>query len=320
MVKSKKNKNNVSSRRTKRPVVVRVPRSGLDASALAYAKLIADPCNAPLAHPTYSGTEGGYLVRCESFGTISTQPGAVAGAISWVPGAIGSEGVELSGFAAGDSTTPNLVAPFQPAVQTPGRDFLRGNASLYRCVAACLKVSFPGAESTRSGRIHYGQASGAFCKNGTSYSVNALAGGLSHYSRTPADEIEIIWKPNDADQLGRDPNLTTALQDYERRAAIVVAFAGLPATVGLTIRMTAIYEWQPMSGEGLSNPNLSKSPSRNSLDEVVNYLISQGFGFVKSAAMSMSGPMGNAILNGVTHAFGNMAAVPRSRRLTGVFG
>lgn len=311
---------NAGNKRAKRPVVYRnVTGTGLDSSALAYAKLIADPCNAPLAHPTYSGSEGGYLVRCESFGSLNTGATSTSGAVSWAPGAMGTSSVELCAFeAAGSDVTAGMV-PLS-AFRSPGRLFLRGNASVYRCVAACMRVSFAGSEAARSGRVHFGQASGAFAKNGTSYTADALAAGLTHYSRTPADEIEIMWKPNDADQLVRDPNLDTAPQDFERRAAIVVAWAGLPAGVGLTIRMTAVYEWQPLSGEGLSNPNLSKSPSRNSLDEVINYLIARGFRFVKSAAMHLASPAGAAMLQNVTAAFGNMAAVPHSRRITGVFG
>lgn len=306
------------SRRIRVKSSMAIPKR-IDQAGLAYARLLADPCSAPLVHPTYSGTEAGYLVRAESFATFGTGGTETSGAIGWTPGSIGAEGNELVRIVAASASAATQV---DQVTGVPGKAFLQANASQYRCVAACLKVSFPGAESARAGRIHFGHTSGGYFKYAaaTTYTVDQLAAGVPHYMRTPAEEIEIVWKPNDADQLFRDPAGPTAAQDMERRAQILVAWAGLPAGVGITFRWTAVYEWQPKSanagtGVGLSVPYLSKSPSGSSLDDVANYLIERGFKFVRYAGREVGASMASGAMRAISSTFGLIPAVPRTRTL-----
>jgi len=317
MAKKIKNKKQRPSR-----TVVRVggpTRGALDSAALAYAKLIADPCNAPIVHPVYSGTEGGYLFRAESFFSVGTAGGHTSGVVSYTPGAIGNTNNELCGFG---STSPTTSVTPVDLSGVPGKAFLQSNASVVRCVAACMKVTYNGSESSRSGRIHYGHGSGALVPNGVPTTVDAVAQALPNYTRTPPQEIELVWKPNDADQLTRDPNQSQAAQDLERRAALVVAFAGLPPDAGLTFRLTTVWEWQPEVNKGISVPNLSKSPSSNTLDDVVNHLIKGGFRFIRHAGMSLLGGAGlpGAIIDGVSNVFGLMPSRNNTRtaRIMGV--
>lgn len=302
-----KNKNTVKKQKTR----VRALPRGLDAAGLAYAKLLADPCNAPMAHPTYSGSEGGYLIRAESVFENNSGPTATAGVFSWVPGAINASQANITTFQAALPTTSTAYAIGGGAA--PAWDFLQNNASQVRCVAACLKISWGGTEANRQGRIAYGQASGGLCPASSSAAANQVFNSLPHYSRVPADEVEIVWKPNDADQLFTAPTLTGAAQDVERRAALVFAHVGLPAGVPLIIRMTAVYEWQPDFNMGVSVPNLSKTPSENTLDQVVNFLMQRGFNFVRGAAMNAGHGIGAGMIGAMSSIYGLMPAVGRTR-------
>lgn len=267
MAPKKKTKSKVS-KRVKRPAVNAI---GLDAQALAYAKLLADPCGAMLTHPIYSGGEGGYLVRCESFFSFATGAGNTAGILHWVPGAANATGTELMVNAAADGGTAIAIGT-AVGINTPGRAFLSDTVAQYRCVAACARVAYQGSESTRAGRIHYGQTSGGFLNTLEVQSSDSAAQGLPHYSRTPPTEIEIKWTPTDADQLMVDPTGAEVASDRGRRGAITIAAGGLPANVGLTVRLTAIYEWQPAAAKGLAVPMESRARSRNTLDQVLNFV------------------------------------------------
>lgn len=295
MAKSKSKQTSAKGRKTK-TVIRQIRATGLDAGGAAYARLLADPCNAPLAHPTYSGSEGGYLLRADTFFTPGIAAGATSGIVMYTPGLLTDTNLGLlfaDGPASGAFQT--VVAGATSAI--PGHVFLNANASAARCVAACMKVSFPGSESARSGRVHYGQVTSGIIALGGNYKPDDLAATVPHFQRTPADVIEIIWKPNDADQLFSRPNTPNANDSAKnnKAASLLFCFAGLPATTGMVVHMTAVYEWQPAQALGLAVPNLSKSPSRNTLDEVVNYLISKGFGFIKSYAMAA----GNNALQGL---------------------
>ncbi|APG76263.1 hypothetical protein 2 [Changjiang tombus-like virus 6] len=312
MAKKKNSKNKTVIRR-----VAKIPRSPLDAQGLAYARLLADPCNAPLVHPVYSGTEGGYLIRADSFLTVGANALEQAGVFQWVPGGIDALQDNILLGAAANATT--AINPGVSGAASPAWDFLTNTASQVRCVAACLRIMYPGSESSRSGRIAFGQASGALLKSGVTVTANNLANTMAHYCRTPADEIEVVWKPNDADQLFRNPALNGALQDLDRRAALVCSFAGLPAATGVVFRMTAVYEWQPRVNEGIAVPNLSKSMSSNTLDDVVNYLIQRGYGFINGAAASAGHGLSAGLISGISGVFGVMPSVTtsRSRRVMG---
>lgn len=273
-----------------------VKRPPLDSAARAYARLLEDPCYAPLCNPVYSGGEGGYLVRGDSYGTVVSSTGTAgtdtAGFLLFTPGAIGTTQSEVVGGANAASSGNITVASTSTTLQAPCRFFLGNSASAVRCVAACVKVSFLGTESERKGRIFYGHASGSVADVGDVVTTDSMAQLCQHYSRTPADVIELVWKPNDADQLFTDPTATTLASEKDRKASLLVAWTGLPAGVTLSFHLTAIWEWQPVRNYGLSVPTLSKSPSDNTLDQVINFIIEKGFPFVRHAASTISAVYG----------------------------
>lgn len=304
--------NKKRSKQTSKPKAQarRVGAASLDRGAAEYARLIADPCNAPLVHPTYSGTEGGYLVRTESFYTIATGAADTATYLQWTPGLVGNGDAILDSWATGGDVS---AGPASNGAKAPGYTFLIANANAVRCVAACMKISYVGSESARSGRLHVGHVSGATITS-AARSPNVVASALTHYTRTPAQEVELIWKPGDGDQLFRGPGGGYTISDAAMRQSLCLAAVGLPVATGLTIRMTAVYEWQPIVTDQLSTPSMSKNMSDKTLDQVINVLIRGGFSFVKGV-VSGGGGLPAGIIAALSATMGTMPATLSKRAL-----
>lgn len=311
--KNKKNKNKPKRVLT---VVQRQAINKLDEKAKEYARLIMDPCAAPLTHPVYPGGDAGFLFRAESFFTIATAPTQTAGVLHWTPGYPNASGTELIGYWA-DTATASLatvvVGGPAPLSSSPGKAFLNTNARGARCVAACMKVTFPGSESSRSGRVHYGHTTAGTIDLGQFVSADAIAQLLQHYGRTPTDTIELYWQPGIADTEFNDPTEAAGAIIRDRKTALTVAFAGFPAGVGLTFHLTAIYEWTPVQNLGLANNSLGKNMSRNSMDDVLDAIKRTGFTFVKHVGMAGLNYFTNGVSAGIQQMFGLMPAVGRNR-------
>lgn len=308
---SNNNKSSGNGRRT-RPRKQRAPDQALlDAQAAAYARLLTDPCNAPLVHPVYPGGDAGYLFRAESFHTPGNAAGQTAGVIHWAPGYTNASNTQLVGFGAADATTATAVAAL--AATAPGAAFLSNNAKGVRCVAACMKITFPGAESARAGRIHYGHTAAGMLDVGNSVKVDEVAQTLQHFSRVPPETIEIIWKPSQGDFEFNDPTEAAGAIIRDRKGALTVAWAGLPAATGLTIHYTAVYEWTPSTGLGVGHNALGKNQSNNSFDQVIDYVIKRGFKFVRHAGMVAGSALSEGVVTGIANTFGIMPATRRTR-------
>jgi len=150
---------------------------------------------------------------------------------------------------------------------------------------------------------------------GASVTADNVAQTLQHFTRTPAETIELVWKPNIADTEFNDPTETGALQIKDRKSAMTVAWAGLPAATGIIFHFTAVYEWTPTIGQGIGHNALGKAISRNSLDDVIDTLIQNGFSFVRGAGEMAARTLGRAAISGISRAFGTMPAVPNHRSL-----
>lgn len=299
--------------KTKRPAKARVGGGGgLDPQSLAYARLLADPCSAPLTHPTYAGGEGGYLIRTDAWQTFGFSAGSTSGYFHWTPGYMGTDSHELFVAEAAAPNTPIVPTPF---AGVPGKGFIPAQASQFRCVAACVRVTYPGAEADRSGRVHLGLTNGGLIISGGAVSPDQIATALGNYSRTPAAEIELRWKPSDADQLFVTPTTTTKPEDRQRRTACTVAWAGLPAATGLVFHMTAVYEWQPVAGTGLAVPSTSRSTTRNTLDQVINFIERAGQGYISGMHATVNDRLGQ-YLSGAFGLMGSTIAGRNTRALT----
>lgn len=279
-------------------VVSRVPRPrlGLDVAGLQYAKLIADPCNAPLVHPVYGGANGGLLMRSRSVFSVNTTALSTAGYLHWTPGAIGTTNSEL--LVADAAATGTLVASAGFA-NAPGKAFLAANASSYRPVAACMQVYYLGSETSRSGFVLVDNTIGGLIDLGSSYSTDLLSRTLGAYSRTPGNCVEVILKPAMGDETWIDPSVATAAVDKDRRGAVTLAWGGLPAAVPLSIVLTAIYEWVPNSASGLTSSTESRSESRNDVREVMDVLTARGVKFIRGVGAELAA---GALAGGIAYA------------------
>lgn len=284
----------------------------LDAPALAYAKLLSDPCNARVVHPVFPGSDAGYLFRADAFSVIGSGALETSGYFHWTPGYVNSNNTEILVASAANSSTGVVATAFAAG---PGKTFLAANSRAYRCVAACLKVSFSGAESARAGRIHFGHTAAGMIDVGNTLTADSVAQTLTNYTRTPADMIEIVWKPSLADTEFCDPTEAASAALRDRKSAITFAFSGLPAAVGLTWHATAVYEWQPSTALGVAGNPTGKSDSRNSLDDVIDYTISRGEKFVRFVGGNFMGGAMNYAVGAVSAAFGNMPSMGYQRRL-----
>lgn len=284
----------------------------LDDRGLAFARLLVDPCNAPLVGPVYPGGDAGFLFRAESFFTLGTAALETSGIVHWTPGYVNSTNTELlSGTSAGGGATTTMTG----RTDNPGKTFLATNARGVRCVAACMKVTYPGAESARAGRVHFGSTQASSVDSGNVITPDSVAQLLQNYSRTPADTIELVWKPNIADTEFNDPAESAGPVIRDRKSALTVAWAGLPASVGLTFHLTAVYEWTPALGLGVGHNTNGKVQSRNSLDDVLDYVIQRGFKWARSAAMEAGNHVIPALAATVSNTFGIMPANMRTRRM-----
>lgn len=283
---------------------------GLDAAAAAHARALADPCFAPLAHPVYGDGQGGMLMRAETAGTFNdAAPTHTAGVLMWTPGFVSPGGNELIGvWTVGAGTTGTALA----YGSAPAKGFLLANASAYRCVAACMRISYPGTESGRSGQVYVGNVGGAALDVGSVVAPAQMAQLCQSFSRTPTGEIEVRWKPAFGDARWKDPNAAAALADKDTRSSLLLVFSGLPAGVGLHIRYTAIYEWQPKFDQGLGASTESTVSSRNTIAEVV-HVVSDRVGWVNDVMGAMGQGIGKGIASSVAGLFGGIPTVSGRR-------
>jgi hypothetical protein len=268
-----------------------------------------DPCGGPVVHPGFAGASPGLVQRSESFTTHGTQGTTTAGVFHWVPGYpnAGNTEVLIQESANGSTASATIVQ-----ASSPGKTFLAANSRAVRCIAACLRVTFPGAESARSGRVHFGHTTGGLIDLGNSISPDGTAQALTNFTRTPPEAIEIVWKPSAADQDFCDPSESASAPIRDRRSALTVAFAGLPVSVGLTFHMTAVYEWLPTIGLGIAS-DINQVGSANSLDDVLRWVGQTGFKYVRQMGMSpgQPGPDLRSVATNLAGVYGLMAARPR---------
>lgn len=255
------NRKSGKPKKSPKKAVVRQKRSApklgsmLDAAALAHARMLADPCNATMGPPCYSGMGTGEYRR---FRRILNIPAAVEGTYSFIPGA--------NSFVAGTHTINNAgqAYAFQSFALFP-TDQLAGVES--RCIAACIKVRYTGTESERKGVV--GLKSNPF--------VSSLDGQLV----TAADELttcplinrvgevqhEVKFVPGTGDELFTG-NFGGFVASYNTLGSVGFTFADVQ-TLTLQVEITAIIELEPKTSMVV---NSVPTPSRNTLNNVLSAL------------------------------------------------
>lgn len=253
-----------------------VTTAPLDKQGQDYARLLRDPVRAPLCHPVYPGAGSGYLFRAQNLFSLALAPTETAGYVRWTPNGMDGPNNEL---AFGSTATGAAIAANNNSA--PGKAFLQANASSFRTVAASMRVYYNGSELNRSGRVHFGNVPDGVIVTGTNYSVSDLQILCEHSSRTPDDYVETIWLPKDGDFEFVDPTAAASKLERSRMNSLMTSFSGLSPASGVTVELTAVYEWQPKTNVGISASNLDKNTTGNTFDNVVDFLIKNGETFAR---------------------------------------
>lgn len=233
------------------------PRLGstLDAAALAHARMLADPCNASMGPPCYSGMGTGEYRR---FRRILNIPAAVEGTYSFIPGA--------NVFIAGTHTINNSGQPYTyQAFNLFPTDQLSAVES--RCIAACVKVRYTGTESERKGVI--GLRSNPFV-----YAVDAQVSTAAEdltacplLNRVGEVQHEVKFVPGTGDELFTG-NWGASITPFSTLGACGFTFTDAQ-TLTLQVEITAIIELEPKTSMVVSSV---PTPSRNTLNNVLSAL------------------------------------------------
>lgn len=311
MVKS--NKRTSSKKKATKKIQLPAQRQALlDANALAYARLLADPCGAPLVNPVYAGGDAGYITRYENDFTLDAVYDFAQsnGGLLFTPGLIGVSALNtlsISGnnsvMGLGSSTeaastlTDTVIASWRTraASMQPGSTAFSFLSSSVRTVAACMQVYYVGTELNRRGIISLGKVNAGSVLSNDTASVSGVRQVSTEVFRTPDSHVEYRWSPSDGDQLFTDPSLISSQREAERKSGILMSFAGIPRE-DIRVRLVAVYEWQPNPGQGVVNPAQNRNRSNYTLDNVLNYLDKNG-PWLMSGAQSIYRMMGGGGAN-----------------------
>lgn len=264
----------VRRRRVKRrgPVAI---RARLDFAARAYARLLADPCGAPLVRSIGLGTGDSIIVRVENDTLLFNGLTETGGWGIWCP----STTVALAASPGNDATTGVGDLTKFPA---PAGRLLASSASGVRCVSACLQIMYPGTELNRSGVIAMGVAPASLLSRGlpaTSgggaipFSTSQIRTLCQFTSRMPENMAEIIWRPGPDDQFDYDLSVSGAVPanfapNIGNRNAIIFSVAGVTANVGVRVRTVAVFEYTPVEGLGFA-ASVETPRSMNTTNDVL---------------------------------------------------
>jgi len=241
MPKGNKNKNRASRRARARTVTPY--RETLDKMAGEYAALLADPCNAKLTTSVFPGANGAFVGRFETDYIIGNSAGATGAALVYTPGT--NQVLNNSVEATTDTTGFNLTG----VTAGPGASFL-ATTSLWRPIACCLEVYWPGTELNRSGVIGLGLVDYGIVNDfsaGLAATTANLRSLCQHTERMPTEKATINWRPGFEDGVGAS-GVTLAITGG--RQSILLSVAGTPASVVARIRIVTVFEWWPKAGTG----------------------------------------------------------------------
>lgn len=232
----------------------------LDTHALAFRRLLLDPCGAPFTSPPYSGMGTGNFVRLRTTafipgnntsGVMVFQPGRN---LAWTFGTTSNSDVAFS----------NAAAIFSPQVGPIA------NGSQIRCVAGCVRVRYTGPESSRSGLVGLITGPPYFSPgttlNGTK--VSTLLHTAPVVNRTGEVTHEVKFMP-----MSGDENFDTSGTFDPEASTLTLLYHDCPAN-SLFIEVTCVLEYEHL-WSNLADGNIQSAipaPSANTLNHVLRTL------------------------------------------------
>lgn len=294
----------VRRRTTKKMIISRGPR--LDRAAADYARLLSDPCEGPLVTGPFGDGSGGIVTRFEWDAVINTSTGETGAYYAFSPAQ--AYGFLTPTVLVSDSTAFTAVAN---TAYSPAYSFMLGNASQYRCLSACLQITYPGTEFSRAGVVSLGQFPQAVAGGATT--TSKIRAASRYVERTPQHAAEIIWRPNNYDLEWSAPAISDA-PTASKGSCLIATLAGGSVTTGLRVRVVCVYEWLPTAqfGSGLVvNTNVG-STSSNTYQDVIRTLDSFGDWMYRGALKV--GNAADSILRGLEAATAIAYGEPRRMR------
>jgi len=260
-------------------------RSLLNAGDRAYARLLADPCNAPIVPGLVTDGTGTNVQRFVTDQSITLGPTDNAVNICICPSAMAIR----HGFSSSDSA--NIT--FNSGYAYPGSGIITAQGQRYRCLAACAQISWIGTEQNRQGLVALGNApqGGALSTTTTTAEVRS---GLAYVNRLPDTTVGIKWRPND-----NDLDWIDAAYNPNNVNAMWIQVSGLPVnTTVLRLRVVVVMEWDNaiqfgagtpiplyVAPSGASRDRLSKALAW--LDKTGHWLLENGAALGQSAYNAM---------------------------------
>ena len=249
----------------------------LDSDALAHARLLIDPTNAKVSYPVYGGGQGGQLLRFTQSFTTSSANGQLG--FVMLPACGGGQ------YFTTTTATSGVGSTFTGAASA-GQIFLKANASDYRCVAACIEVTYTGGEALRQGIIGFAHGQGTFgiLPGGTGAAlpnIDLMLGLCEHQQRVPNSSLKIVWRPSVGDELYENPNVDryvaggVAGVNYDNKAAIMIVLSGLKASDAsntFTFKMTNVIEYIPLGTLNIPISPLNRHTSVLNMAHILRYL------------------------------------------------
>lgn len=247
--------------------VVRAPRKAIiqtaqmsvlrDPRALAWDRLLRDPCSAAMAHPCYAGADSGYLVRTTDLYTPTvTTTGLSVGGVSFIDvtfqatpfnaslttGCLVGSGMTGTNYAAAAIGYSNFVTNIGTAV------------ARYRPVAACVKYIPFGPFANRAGLVGSAYSPGMLLVSGDSAKPSSTL-PMSQRMVPIGEEIhEVRWLPSAVDEAFT----TTGATAQTGAGSIFMVLKGVDATnqsatvasLNGSFEVTIVWEWIPTAATG----------------------------------------------------------------------
>jgi len=235
-----------------------------------HVRMIIDPCNAQLGPTAYRGKDG-FITRFNNAYGVSDVTATCCVVAYWprMNRCFVFPVVSTSFAFAMDFWNATFSFP------GPGAPFLGTNAGETRPVAACITSQFTGTEFDRQGLVVEGVIPNRVT-TGT-LTIDALCTQLQQWGRTPDGMVETKWIPspnNEEYQQIPGAGPPTVLADDN---IIVQVYRGFTAgKLLVSARVTAVQEWQPYYGLGITVPTPNTQDPPAGLERVRTTLASFG--------------------------------------------
>lgn len=234
----------------------------MDHGELAIARMLTDPCNAPLIGGFLPGDRG-FVNRFTRINTISM------GATNTCFYAVFAPSINAAAAAAVTNTSTTIVGSLDRTLG-PGYTYLNNNAYKLRSTGACLQVWSDVAPLSVTGNVAYGVVPIQAVQDGSAKTIAGVSQLLSHVTKLTANSVELKFSLGANDQF-YDPNnvgATVLPPDVDDRNVLVVVGWGLPANSTYTCRLTNIVEWSPKADLGMTVDSSHSGPSPHTIFDV----------------------------------------------------